>query len=212
MGRNDDLDVEEEIDDVTNNDYENLAGELWSESPHRKPTNLFAGAERLLEAIPGTIPTPVRVFVAGSTAFHLNYHPSFRRISIDDAALKFALPDLRGVLGDYVNREGSFTKNFHVFGAPRRSPWDVPLPFTDLHIWYKTWKYGRYDGALLNIDEMQAWPSSGLGGHSVVLVHMIMSPAPPRKQNSPWADCFLIYAERLNIVTVEPSTGLHVLK
>ncbi|KAG6373014.1 hypothetical protein JVT61DRAFT_7067 [Boletus reticuloceps] len=236
---NGDPDAEDEIDDGRNDDHENLAEELWSESPHRKATNLFAVAQRLLEAIPGTIPKPLRVFIAGSTAFHLNHHPSIRCISIDDAALKFALPDLRGALGDYLNREGNFTRNFHVFGTPRRSPKDVPLPFNDLRIWYKvrlqqksyydmsvlgstftvhahppdqTWRYGRYDGALLNIDEVQAWPSSGLAGHSVILVRMIMCPAPPKNQICPWADRFLIYAERLDIVTVEPATGLHVLK
>ncbi|KAG6372731.1 hypothetical protein JVT61DRAFT_7505 [Boletus reticuloceps] len=237
-------DAEDEIDDETNDDNENLAAELWSESPHRKATDLFAVAQRFLEAVPGTIPHPLRAFVAGSTAFRLNRNPTIRRVSIKDAAEKFSLPDLPGALGDYLQREG-FARNFHVFGAPRRSPPDVPLPFNDLRIWYKvrlqqksyhdmstlgstftvhahppdqTWKYGRYDGALLNVDEAQEWPSSGLAGHSVVLIRMIMCPAPPRKQTSLWANRFLVYAERLNIVPqangslVETSTGLHVLK
>ncbi|KAF8132962.1 hypothetical protein EV363DRAFT_1397865 [Boletus edulis] len=163
-------------------DMEN--GELWSESPHHQTTNLFAAA-------PGTIPRPLRVFVSGSTAFHLNREPSIRHVSIDDAAQKFNIPDLRGAFGDYLNREGRFTRNFHVFGGPRRSPQDVPLPFNELRIWYKlrlqqklyhdlstlglaftvhahppdqTWKYGHYSGALLNVDEAHAWPSSGLAG------------------------------------------------
>ncbi|KAF8122006.1 hypothetical protein EV363DRAFT_1405252 [Boletus edulis] len=171
--------------------YKDMENELWSESPHRQTTNLFAVAQRLLEAAPGTIPRPLRVFVSGSTAFHLNREPSIRRVSINDAAQKFNIPDLRGAFGDYLNREGHFTRNFHVFGGPRRSPQDAPLPFNELRIWYKvrlqqksyhdlsilglaftvhahppdqTWKYGHYSGALLNVDEAHAWPSSGLAG------------------------------------------------
>ncbi|KAF8425368.1 hypothetical protein L210DRAFT_3421346 [Boletus edulis BED1] len=240
-----DPDLEDEIDGGMNDDDANfeLAEELWS--PHRKATNLFAVAQQLLEAPPGSIPSPLRVFVAGSTAFHLNHELSIRRMSIDDAAQKFDLPDLRGALGDYVNREGAFAQNFHVFGGPRRSSHDAELPFNELRVWYKVrlqqksyhdlstlglaftvhahppcqpWKYGHYDGVLLNIDEAHAWPSSGLAGHSVVLVRMIMCPTARRRQTCSWTDRFLVYAERLDIVTqangsvVEPSSGLHVLK
>jgi hypothetical protein len=58
-------------------------------------------------------------------------------------------------------------------------------------------------------------------GHTVILVCMIMCPASSHgkhRDRCPWADHFLIYAERLNIVTqangslVEPSSGLHILK
>lgn len=55
-------------------------------------------------------------------------------------------------------------------------------------------------------------------GHAVILVWMIMCPTSPRKQRTPWADRFLVYAEHLNIVgqangsVIEPSSGLHVLK
>ncbi|KAG6369639.1 hypothetical protein JVT61DRAFT_14209 [Boletus reticuloceps] len=137
------------------------------------------------------------------------------------------LPDLRGALGDYVNHEGTFARNFHTFGGARRSPANVPLPFNELQIWYKahlqqklyydpstlgstftihahlpdrTWKYGNYDAAVLNVDEAYAWPSSGLIAEKSM------------------ANCFLIYAECLDIVTqangsaVEPSSGLHILK
>ncbi|KAF8550600.1 hypothetical protein OG21DRAFT_1525023 [Imleria badia] len=213
-----DADADDEIDDGMD-DNDNLAGELWSESPHRQTTNLFAVAQRLLEAAPGAIPRPLRVFVSSSTTFHLNREPSIRRVSIDDAAQKFNIPDL--------------------------SPQDVPLSFNELCIWYKvrlqqksyhdlstlglaftvhahppdqTWKYGHYSGALLNVDEAHAWPSSSLAGHSVVLVRMVMCPALRRKQECPWMNRPLVYAERLNIVTqanrsvVELSSGLHVLK
>ncbi|KAF8121509.1 hypothetical protein EV363DRAFT_1457483 [Boletus edulis] len=88
-----DADADDEIDDRMD-DNDNLAGELWSESPHRQTTNLFTVAQRLLEAAPGTIPRPLQVFVSGSTAFHLNHEPSICCVSIDDAAQKFNIPDL----------------------------------------------------------------------------------------------------------------------
>ena len=54
-------------------------------------------------------------------------------------------------------------------------------------------------------------------GHSVVLVHLIMCPASPRNTWSAWANCALVYAQRLDIVPHhsgpnEATTGLHVLK
>ncbi|KAF8422163.1 hypothetical protein L210DRAFT_3654221 [Boletus edulis BED1] len=82
-----DADAGDGINDGMDDD-DNLAGELWSESPHCQTTNLFAVAQRLLEAAP---------------AFHLNRKPSIRRVSIDDAAQKFNIPDLRGAFGDYLN-------------------------------------------------------------------------------------------------------------
>ncbi|KAF8132935.1 hypothetical protein EV363DRAFT_1449123 [Boletus edulis] len=218
----------ERDDEVNGNEDLALAEELWS--PQCNATDLFARAEQLLVAPP---------------TFHLTRDPLIRHISIDDAATQFNLPDLRGALGDYLNREGTFTQNFHTFSGARRSPANIPLPFNKLQIWYKahlqqksyydpsilgsaftvhahppdrTWKYGNYSAAVLNVDEAHAWPSSGLLGHAIVLVRMIMCPAPPRKQRSPWANRFLIYTEHLDIVTqangsaVEPSLGLHILK
>ncbi|KAG6379779.1 hypothetical protein JVT61DRAFT_10317 [Boletus reticuloceps] len=117
---------EPERDDEVNGDEDlGLEEELWS--PQCNATNLFARAERLLVAPPSLDTThhPFRVFIAGSTAFHLTRDPSIRHISIDDAATQFNLPDLRGALGDYVNREGTFARNFHTFGGTRRSPADV---------------------------------------------------------------------------------------
>jgi hypothetical protein len=110
-----DSDSETENNDEGNNENLGLEEELWP-STQRQATNIFSAAERLLKDPLGTI-RPLRKFVAGSTAFHLNYEPSIARISINDATIKFDLPDLRGALGDYVNREGAFGQNFHTFGG-----------------------------------------------------------------------------------------------
>lgn len=187
-----DSDSETEKNGKGNDDEDlGLEEELWS--PQRQKTNLFAAAQRLLVAPLGTVPRPFRKFVTGSTAFHLTRDPSITRISIDDAAILFKLPDLRGALGDYLNRDGlgAFAQNFHTYGGVRRSPIDVPLPFSELQVWHKvrlqqksyydpsalgstftvhahpadrTWTHGRYDAAILNVDEAHIWPSSGLTG------------------------------------------------
>ncbi|KAI6004712.1 hypothetical protein EDD15DRAFT_2384724 [Pisolithus albus] len=195
---------------------------------------------------PDSVPRPLCTFIARSTAIHLNYDPSLKRVPIDIVAERFKLPDLRGALGDYLNREGNVTQNFHTFGGQRRSPLDVHLPFKELHVWYKVrlqqkayhdpsdiastftvhahppdclLKYGRYDTAIMNVDDQWQWPSSGLQGHAIVHVRLIMCPVLPRGSSGVnwFSDHFLIYAQRFDIVpqgnsSVERTTGLHVLK
>ncbi|KAI5987694.1 hypothetical protein EDD15DRAFT_2389474 [Pisolithus albus] len=195
---------------------------------------------------PNSVPRPLRTFIAGSTAIHLNYDLSLKHVPIDIVAERFKLPDLRGALGDYLNREGNVTQNFHTFGGQRRSPPDVHLPFKELHVWYKVrlqqkayhnpsdiastftvhahppdrlLKYGRYDAAIMNVDDQWQWPSSGLQGHAIVHVCLIMCPVLPRGSSgvNRFSDRFLIYAQRFDIFpqgnsSVERTTGLHVLK
>ncbi|KAI6011849.1 hypothetical protein BKA83DRAFT_4501481 [Pisolithus microcarpus] len=115
----------------------------------------------------------------------------------------------------------------------------MPLPFKYLQIWYKVhiqqrdyhdrtstastytihakppnghWKYGRYDAAILQVDEGHDWPDSGLTGHAVVEVCLIMRPCPPRGTNVAWANRFLVYVRWLDIINVELATHLPMLK
>ncbi|KAI6016874.1 hypothetical protein PISMIDRAFT_101759 [Pisolithus microcarpus 441] len=80
-------------------------------------------------------------------------------------------------------------------------------------------KYGQYDTAIMNIDDRWQWPSSGLQGHTVMQVCLIMCPAMPRGSNgiNHFSSHFLMYAQHFDIVPqgnslVERMTGLHVLK
>ncbi|KIK28136.1 hypothetical protein PISMIDRAFT_7663, partial [Pisolithus microcarpus 441] len=170
--------------------------------------------------------------------------PSIKRISIDKAAELFDILDLRGALADYLGHEGPHVWNFHSFGRQRRSPPDAHLPFSDLQVWYKvrlqqksyhdssslepvftinacppdcTWKYGHHDAAILQVDAHHEWPASGLTGHTVVDVRLIMCPVSPRGLWLVWDDCLLVYVRQFDMVPqqqadVDLATRLHVLK
>jgi hypothetical protein len=159
--------------------------------PKRNVTNFFKKAQQLSLDIKAA--RPLRTFVVGVTAIHLNYDPSIQRISVDAVAEKFSLPDLRGALADYVQREGRIAQNFHKLGGQRLALCNAPLPFEDLAVWFKVrlqqvsyhsqsttlpaltvnaspsseqWKYGHYDTAIFAVDdtELEQWPTSGLKG------------------------------------------------
>ncbi|KAG6374247.1 hypothetical protein JVT61DRAFT_4260 [Boletus reticuloceps] len=195
-----------------------VLNDIWA--PKCPVPNLFAIAETLLAAVLGSIPYPICTFTSGSTTFHLNYDPSIKRIAIDQAAEMFNIPDLRPAIADYLGREG-LAQNFHSFGGQRCAGADAHLPFSEIQVWYKvhlqqklyhnrtsvgqiftinahpadrTWKYGRCDTAILNIDEHHEWPSSSLTGHAVVEVCLIMRPLSPRGRKILWDDRFLVYA------------------
>ncbi|KAF8417606.1 hypothetical protein L210DRAFT_3615989 [Boletus edulis BED1] len=243
-GEGPDVDAQGDSESEDYNDTGNLLDDIWA--PRRQASNFFDIATRLSFSPPGAVPTPPRTFIAGSTAIHLNYDASRKHVPIDDVAEMFDLPDLRGALADYLLREESFPQSLHTFGGQRRSPPDAYLPFKGLHVWYKvrlqqrvyhdpsmvastftvnahppdpTWKYGRYDAAIMNIDNQWKWLSSGLRGHATVIVRLVMCPAAPKGSGGvgPHSDRFLMYAQRLDIVpqgnsAVERTTGLPVLK
>ena len=110
-------------------------------------------------------------------------------LSVKDAMEKFALPDLRGALVDFITQledNSAFT-----IGGRRSANPIAPLPFDNIQIWARLqiqnksyyaphdtllpqtvnasppsnlWKFGRSDVTLINTDPSQVWPSSGLKG------------------------------------------------
>ncbi|KAI6001429.1 hypothetical protein EDD15DRAFT_2158658 [Pisolithus albus] len=233
---------DDELNMADDEDAAAILKDIWSS--RRSVPDFFGVAEKLRAALPGSIPHPVRTFSSGATALRVNRRPSIKRISIDKAAELFDIPDLRGALADYLSREGPHAQNFHSFGRQRRSPPGAHLPFSDLQVWYKvrlqqksyhdssslepvftinacppnrTWKYGRHDAAILQVDARHEWPASGLTGHTVVDVRLIMCPVSPRGLRLVWDDRLLVYVRRFDIVPqrqadVDLATGLHVLK
>ncbi|KAI6027981.1 hypothetical protein BKA83DRAFT_4048883, partial [Pisolithus microcarpus] len=222
-----------------NEDAAAILKDIWS-SRHSVP-DLFGITERLRTTLPGSVPQPVHTHC---TALCINHQPSIKRISIDKAAELFDILDLRGALADYLGHEGPHVWNFHSFGRQRRSPPDAHLPFSDLQVWYKvrlqqksyhdssslepvftinacppdcTWKYGHHDAAILQVDAHHEWPASGLTGHTVVDVRLIMCPVSPRGLWLVWDDCLLVYVRQFDMVPqqqadVDLATRLHVLK
>ncbi|KAG1748826.1 uncharacterized protein EDB91DRAFT_1078972 [Suillus paluster] len=85
-----------------------------------------------------------------------------------------------------------------------------------------TWKYGHYDAAIFTVDDTRCeeWPTSGLKGHAVVEVHLIMQPLPLQGKTSSasWAARFLTYVQWLDVMPqqhgnlLEHTMQMHVLK
>ncbi|KAG6373942.1 hypothetical protein JVT61DRAFT_6105 [Boletus reticuloceps] len=239
-GDMEDRDLEDEdCSDIVEPEESHIAAvlsDLWG--PNRQATNFFEKAAHNKRADNLKI-WPPRSFVRCSTAIHLNYNPSHRWISIDEAVELFSLPDLRSALTDYFSREGLFSHNIR---QARPTATHSSLPFNYLQLWFKVrlqqksfhadsvvgptltvntsppigpWKYGHYDAAIFAVDESQMWPRSGLTGHIVAQVRMIFHPIPPNSTRPTWANRYLTYMQPFDIQNngaVDPTTHMHILK
>jgi len=164
-------------------------------TPRRDPSNqdLFSRATRLSASITPTTPLPLRTLCTETTAFQLNFHPSLSSVTVDEAAIKFKLPDLRPALADYINRSRELRSPVLRIGQRRSSPPDAMLPFTHLRVWYSVrmqmrssdttgltdpqrvsaipatddWPFGRYDTVLLSNGTL---PGPRLGGNILLLI------------------------------------------
>jgi hypothetical protein len=66
-----------------------------------------------------------------STALYVNNLPHLQNITVDNAARKFHLPDLRGALGDFFSSRSYLDRQGRRFSSS-----SCPLPFERLNIWY----------------------------------------------------------------------------
>jgi len=165
----------------------------WSNAPHREPPHpdFFFRAAWLSANSTPTMPFPPRTLSTNTTAFQLNFHPSLSNITVDEAAIKFRLPDLHPALADYVHRSRDLRSSTFNVGERRSSPPTATLPFTHLHVWYSVrmqmrssdasgttdpqrvsampvtddWPFGRYNTVLL-LNGMTQGP--GLRGKSTI--------------------------------------------
>lgn len=181
--------VEDDLDELPNA----VVKDIWE--PHPQSTDFFSKARHLEEsADPVPRVWPPRTFIAGCAAIRLNYNPSIKRISVDDAAEMFGLEGLRAALADYLEREQQ--KTGHKLSHQRHAPSNANLFFDDLQVWYKLriqqhgvcdplslcpaltinamppsqdnpWKFGRYDKGIFVTDSKHEWPASGLSGKSI---------------------------------------------
>ena len=125
-------------------------------------SDLFSRAARLSANIAPTTPLPPRILCTNTTAFHLNFHPSLPNITVDDAALKFKLPDLRPALADYIHRSQDLQSSTFKIGQRRSSPPNAGLPFTHLRVWYSVWMQMRSSDAagLTDPQRVSAMPAA----------------------------------------------------
>lgn len=154
----------------------------------QRQTNYFKLANALENGQHPQAPQPYRTFVGGGTALHLTRDATMT-LSVKDAMEKFALPDLRGALVDFITRLEN--NSALTIGGRRSADPIAPLPFDDIQIWARLqiqnksyhaphdplppqtvnasppsdlWMFGRSDITLINTDPSQVWPSSGLKG------------------------------------------------
>lgn len=189
----------------------------------RQIPNYFSISSSLFLGAKPSAPRPYRTFATSTTGFHLATKPSLR-LSIDEAAALYMLPDLHSAVT--------------TFFASDEMRLQVPQPRIDkLQIWHKVrvqqmsyhdnkillspqtllavppsaaHSYGQYDSAIISPNLQSDWPRNGLAGHSVAQLRMIF--------RLPRSDFFLAYVQHFSIVpqsnptNVSPVTGMHLLK
>ena len=134
---------------------------------------------------------PIRTFANTHTAFHLNRHPNFKQMTVEDAATKFGLPDLRPALVDFMHRYAPEISDGYMIGGRRRAAASDSLEFSKIKVWSSVriqmkpfydvdgvmpsqlvnacppcneWPLGRYDNVIVNTDNSKDWLQSGLDG------------------------------------------------
>jgi hypothetical protein len=123
---------------------------------------------------------------------HLSRDPKYAKTPIDQLARLYNIPDLPGAIADFISRTGISSNGFIDGIGGRRSVYDG-IPNFHLQVWTKIrlqttafhyphkillpttinaippsslWKEGQYDSAIININQSQKWPGSGLTGKS----------------------------------------------
>ncbi|KAJ6521962.1 hypothetical protein DFH09DRAFT_1251065 [Mycena vulgaris] len=209
---------------------------------NRVNVNYFLQSSLLSEGQFPNAPLPFRTFTSpdGSTAFHLARDYVGRQITVDAAATRFRLPDLRPALAAFLHRshgnliargKASVQKlevwhNVRIQSRAFHDTNKILVPETinaappDRH-----WKCGRADAVIVNSDSGLQWPRSGLEGHTVCQVRMIFRVVPTRGCNQlAGTNGFLAYVQRFDIVHhldptskvrgpfPEPASGMYQLK
>ncbi|KAF8438798.1 hypothetical protein L210DRAFT_853584, partial [Boletus edulis BED1] len=133
-------------------------------------------------------------FISGPIALHLRFHLVIGSMATSDIAEKYDLPDPHHALVQYLY--SNHNDQPLMVGGRRYHCADDPPPFKQLQVWQKAhlqqrsyhnstavlsaqmlnasppvtgWPKGRYDAAIVNVDDDMVWPHSGLKGLAVLL-------------------------------------------
>ncbi|KAJ7816384.1 hypothetical protein B0H13DRAFT_2242446 [Mycena leptocephala] len=201
------------------------------------PVDYFAESVSLLEGNHPNAPTPFRTFTSAdtSTGFHLNRDHVGHRLSIEDAATKFDLPDLRDAILSFIQRPHdslviggrrpnveddyrlSYLQVWHNFRIQTRSYHDpkriLVAETVNAEPPSKSWQFGRGDPVIVNADADFHWPKSGLAGHAVCQLKMIFHVVTGKGFVPPaGTDQFLAYVQRFDVVhQTDPDSGVRGL-
>ncbi|KAJ7607819.1 hypothetical protein DFH06DRAFT_1018419 [Mycena polygramma] len=208
--------------------------ELVGLSQLRPRMNYFSQSLVLIEGKKPNALLPFRTFTSAdsSTAFQLKRDHVGRRLTVEDAATTFKLPDLSDALRAYFQcpNDGRHLR----IGGRRPNSADLDYPLV-LQVWHdariqsrsyhenkilepqtivasppdSNWPSGQGDPVIVNTDSEYHWPKSGLQGHTVCQLKLIFHAVAPTRRNQPdGADRFLAYVERFNIVNqTNPATN-----
>lgn len=162
--------------------------------PYRPTANYFEEAARLSLEGGDSTPFPYRTFSIRSTAFHLNRDPAFPKMTVNDVAIKFNVPDLAPALFHFYRRLEQDQKALYTIGGRRPAITNSSLPFHQLEVWSSVrmqlkdyhcpdvvlpsvklnalppsadWPFGRCDPAIANTDPGTEWPKSGIAGEII---------------------------------------------
>ncbi|KAG1868659.1 hypothetical protein F4604DRAFT_1682293 [Suillus subluteus] len=158
------IDVDSDIRDpgVDEADPQTAADDLWE--PRHTVTDFFKMAQQVSSDIKAAKP-PHTFLVGTSTAIHLILTLPYNAYRLTLSLKNSLCP----TCGEYLLT----TLNKRV--AQGLVQMNVSPPSA-------TGKYGHYDTAIFTVDDtkLNQWPASGLKGHTVVEVHLVMQPLPPQ--------------------------------
>lgn len=101
----------------------------------RSSANYFATADSIARGFIPRAPKPHRTFGTSTTAFHIADKPSFR-MTVDEAAALFGIPDLRPAIWEFLQRVQNHT-DVHNASGTLTQDLRCPLPFDEIRIWCK---------------------------------------------------------------------------
>ena len=160
-----------------------------------KMVNYFKDALELEQGLKPNAPHPFRTFADTQVAFHLTRDPSFKRMTITEACMKFNLPDLEPALTEYLTLCQSGVNIFSICGR-RANHSTSQFPSSHVEVWSSfrlqsrayhvphealpartinaaepsvKWPHGRCDAVVINVDSEKQWPHSGINGNFQII-------------------------------------------
>ncbi|TFK59605.1 hypothetical protein BDN72DRAFT_719622, partial [Pluteus cervinus] len=194
----------------------------------RKGKDYFQRAQKLLRAPQLPTPGPLETITVHNTTIHLQSE-CWDVMTVDDAARTFRIHDLRSAILHYMEQARRNPYAPHSIGG-RRFTSAQPLPFKRVAIWTKCqlqnktfhpphsvmnattinacpptekWPAGCFDPVIISTSNDYKWPYSGLQGHCVAQLCLIMLPIPDNDLGPelPASFCkYLTYCRRFDII------------